>query len=274
MAKFDDLVTEAKEFQKASNRAGACSFIVWSGDQWKQDMCSPTAACHAGLGRTKDERVITTSLWSQKPNLKEAADAFWKWLFDTKASPWRKCFAKGTTPIIFEKGVIFQIQPGVDRRLFHGLCVASRIPWEHPKNLKTWWFFKKEGFGDLEAFFLQNYVHLDDNDNWMRPIYSPGHYPVNAKTMLNLKAMRKGEPCQGTAIPCDKQQGYLGVTNMFNEANSNAPEAQDWFNNGKKTKEKKYDGLFPKSWDRTILANVRDYAVKGTFAKERVKFPT
>jgi hypothetical protein len=182
--------------------------------------------CHAFLNSCRsrdnyygkiDKSTMTglySSLWNKEDTLWDDAVRFWAFLFDEKISPYRPLLKghriikdNNHNPIAF----YLTVDDDTSAQYFANLCIATRIPYEHPGSLKAFSFFVKRGFTPHEAFIFiahlklvsgdQRTYFMDDSYKGHFPLDSDSHLPlarfVNARPQLSGNKLRRHEytPC-------------------------------------------------------------------------------
>lgn len=189
----------------AADPRGVCAMAVeydngtcaaYTGMNCHADM-NNRAVFHGGVivdkgpkGIAKDVKYYVTSLWSKMND--EASNAFWEYIWDKDASPWRS--ALKDSEIVYNKDnrpVAGLIQADAKVQTAVNLMVASRIPYEYNHVSTSWYALVKEGVDKCEALYIANQADVNE-DSLMYLGQKFGHYPFD--NSVSFKKLQEGSP--------------------------------------------------------------------------------
>jgi len=213
--------------------------------------------CHANLGydraKTGNTVAICSTLWYHRhAGLNhDAVQEYWLTILDPEVSPWRSVI-KGFTLYHHEGELIGFATDNMDGDLdvFVGLCIATRVPYEHPRHIHSFTFFRANGFSPIESVYLSYLFHKDREDS---ALYFGGksdwHFPVNPKSSVSFKAFKEGKTGgKGRSTIGNNAYGYGKIGTMFSSRDSSSREEIEGIVlnvPALKVEDSSYDGIFP-----------------------------
>jgi hypothetical protein len=148
-------------------KEGAIDVLIERSDG-SQQWCPSNGCCGWMRFITKAKSItsVFASLWCRYEDLYDAACDYWNYLLGPD-SPYRKAL-KGVERFYDKKGrpIAFGLNdPSAPLQLCMGVIIQCRVPQEQASKLRSYKWWRDNGFTQTQAFFLSEHIYMFSDGN-------------------------------------------------------------------------------------------------------------